>query len=346
MNKGIDLATGEWINFMNSGDWFTESDIVEKIFLNNQYIDIDVIYGNYTQINGKKEKLENIAGENIGDLEQGPIYRHNASFVRIAVHRNFLFDVSKTKKFTYALDFYCIFSMYTAGKRFIKVNINIATFQVEGTSNHPIKNIYYNYRIVSEFCHKPKLFFRFLFHVLIIILHKFILFAYMYRFLAFYIGNYIIPYIPVWLIRKLFYKSMGMKIGKGTVINMAQYFSDMRKVTIGCNTHINRQCYFESRSRIYIGNKVSISHKVTFITGSHDVRSKYFYGFGRPILIKDYVWIGVNATILQGVTIGEGAVVGAGAVVTKDVEPYTIVAGVPAKKFDNTGGGGGGIRPN
>jgi acetyltransferase-like isoleucine patch superfamily enzyme len=341
MNKGVDLATGDWINFMNSGDDFTEKVAVEKIFLNNTYTDIDVVYGNCTQINSKKEKIEEIAGENTGDLIKGPIYRHGASFVKTAVHKDFLFDISKTKKFTYSLDFYCIFSMYAAGKRFIKVNVNIVTFSVEGMSNHPIKNVYYNYRIVSEFYHKPKLFFRFLFHMLIIILHRFVLFAYIYRFLSFYVGNYIIPYIPAWFIRKLFYKCMGMKIGKGAVINMAQYFSDIRKVTVGCNTHINRQCYFESRARVYIGNKVSISHKVTFITGSHDVKSKYFYGFGRPIVVKDYAWIGVNATILQGVTIGEGAVVGAGAVVTKDVDPYTIVAGVPARKIDNRG-----VRPN
>ena len=50
----------------------------------------------------------------------------------------------------------------------------------------------------------------------------------------------------------------------------------------------------------------------------------------KPIRIEDKVWIGANVTILQGVTIGEGAIVAAGAVVTKDVEPRTVVGGVPA----------------
>lgn len=50
-----------------------------------------------------------------------------------------------------------------------------------------------------------------------------------------------------------------------------------------------------------------------------------------PIFIDDYVWIGVGAIVLQGVKIGKGAVIAAGSVVTKDIEPYSIVAGVPAK---------------
>ena len=52
-----------------------------------------------------------------------------------------------------------------------------------------------------------------------------------------------------------------------------------------------------------------------------------------PIIFEDDVWIGANAIILSGVTIGEGAIIGAGSVVTKNVEPYTIFAGNPAKKI-------------
>lgn len=75
-----------------------------------------------------------------------------------------------------------------------------------------------------------------------------------------------------------------------------------------------------------------IGHNVVLATINHDLlpqnNRKNHYA---PIKIGNHVWIGSNATVLSGVTIGEWAVVAAGAVVTKDVPPYTMVGGVPAK---------------
>lgn len=82
-----------------------------------------------------------------------------------------------------------------------------------------------------------------------------------------------------------------------------------------------------------LNNNISISHYVKIVTGSHNIQSNSFDGKFKPICIDDYAWIGIGATILQGVKIGKGAVVCAGAIVTKDVLPYEIVAGVPAKKI-------------
>lgn len=66
-------------------------------------------------------------------------------------------------------------------------------------------------------------------------------------------------------------------------------------------------------------------------TMEHDPQDPYFRAQGAPVIIEDYAWISCRVTIMPGVTIGKGAVVAAGAVVTKDVPPYAIVAGVPAK---------------
>ena len=75
-----------------------------------------------------------------------------------------------------------------------------------------------------------------------------------------------------------------------------------------------------------------IGPKVNLITINHDVNPENSSAtYGRPIVIEDKVWIGINSTILPGVKIGYGAIVGAGSVVTKDVPPYAIVGGVPAK---------------
>ena len=78
-------------------------------------------------------------------------------------------------------------------------------------------------------------------------------------------------------------------------------------------------------------NNISISHRVVIMTGTHDYKSPTFDFMTTQVEIDDYAWIGVNVTIIGNVHIGKGAVVCAGAVVNKDVEPYTVVAGVPAK---------------
>jgi maltose O-acetyltransferase len=87
------------------------------------------------------------------------------------------------------------------------------------------------------------------------------------------------------------------------------------------------------RGKIFIGNSVSISFGVKLITGSHKVNSESFFGEFKPININDYVWIGAGAIVLPGCSIGRGAVVAAGSVVTKNVDAYSVVAGIPARKI-------------
>lgn len=83
---------------------------------------------------------------------------------------------------------------------------------------------------------------------------------------------------------------------------------------------------------ITIGNGVLIGHNVVLATLNHDpAPARRAWLHPAPIVIGDRVWIGSNATVLPGVTIGDGAIVAAGAVVTKDVAPNTVVAGVPAR---------------
>lgn len=100
---------------------------------------------------------------------------------------------------------------------------------------------------------------------------------------------------------------------------------------IGTNSRING-CHISASERIIIGKNVRISQYVLIMDNDfHQVTDHFADGKKNPIIIEDDVWIAAKATILKGVTIGKGAVVAAGAVVTKDVKPYTVVAGVPAK---------------
>lgn len=86
-----------------------------------------------------------------------------------------------------------------------------------------------------------------------------------------------------------------------------------------------------SAAKITIGTKVAISREAFICTASHDITKPNRPLVTAPITICDGVWIGARAIVLPGVTIGEGAIIAAGAVVTKDVEPWTVVGGNPAK---------------
>lgn len=146
------------------------------------------------------------------------------------------------------------------------------------------------------------------------------------------------------MIRELF-GSVGtnVSVGDGTIIG----FGD--NIHVGNNVSINYRCILNDCNSIVIGNDVLIAPGVQMNTASHPTRlserltpdwnqvsGEYRWcTFAKPIIVGDGCWIGANATIIGGVTIGDGAVVVAGAVVTKDVEPNTMVGGVPARKIKN-----------
>lgn len=111
------------------------------------------------------------------------------------------------------------------------------------------------------------------------------------------------------------------------------FYTDFGKnITVGEGVFINACCHFQDHGGVTIGDGCQIGHNVVFATLDHSlVPEDRQTTCPAPIVLGKNVWIGANATILQGVTIGDNAVVGAGAVVTKDVEANTVVGGVPAK---------------
>lgn len=124
----------------------------------------------------------------------------------------------------------------------------------------------------------------------------------------------------------------GMKIGANSALWAGNRFNVADTVTIGRNTIIGPDNVFLARGGITIGDNVNLSGFGFFISQTHDAHGHdYQPTVMAPIVICDHVWVATNATILPGVTIGAGAVVAAGSVVTKNVEPWTIVAGNPAR---------------
>ena len=106
-----------------------------------------------------------------------------------------------------------------------------------------------------------------------------------------------------------------------------------QNIHVGDNFHADYNCTMLDLAEIHIGNNCLIGPDVGIYTAGHrlEPEGRMLDVYGLPIAIGNDVWIGGHSTILPGVSIGDGAVVAAGAVVTKDVEPNTIVGGVPAK---------------
>ena len=133
-------------------------------------------------------------------------------------------------------------------------------------------------------------------------------------------------------IREIMTKLTGKKIDD-TFRMFPPFYTDFGKnITIGKNVFINSGCHFQDQGGIEIGDGCLIGHNVVLATINHDLypennRINHY----APIKLGKSVWVGSNATILSGVTVGDWAVVAAGAVVTRDVPPFTIVGGVPAK---------------
>ena len=140
-------------------------------------------------------------------------------------------------------------------------------------------------------------------------------------------------HMPLWTIRKLVFTLAGVKIGQGTTIHMGTKFFNPQGVSVGEDTMIGDRAFLDGREKLIIGSHVDIASEVMVYNSQHDINDEYFRAINAKVEIGDYVFIGPRSIILPGVTIGRGAIVAAGAVVTRDVDDYKMVGGVPAKEI-------------
>lgn len=125
-------------------------------------------------------------------------------------------------------------------------------------------------------------------------------------------------------------KLLGLKISSPCFIDRGFRFIKPKNIVIGANCsfgHYNKIWAFD---KVTIGDYVQTALGLTIVAGGHNI-GNYEPLPNQAVVIEGENWIGANVTILGGVTIGRGAIIGAGALVNKDILPYTIAGGVPAK---------------
>lgn len=143
----------------------------------------------------------------------------------------------------------------------------------------------------------------------------------------------VVAHLPIMALRMFAYRLLGVSMSRArpaAIMRHTEVWS-ARKLAIGEGSVIGRHALIDARGHISIGRDVNISSYCRFQSAKHVVDDPDFVAAFEPITVGDRAWIGMGATVLGGVSIGEGAVVAAGAVVTKDVEPYEVVGGVPAR---------------
>lgn len=126
-------------------------------------------------------------------------------------------------------------------------------------------------------------------------------------------------------------RALGLRIDPDAVLYQWRDLREPRGIEIGPGTVIGHWATIDGRRGVRIGASVNLSSEVALWTLQHDPDDRAFGVRGGPIVIEDHAWVSFRATVLPGVRIGRGAVVAAGSVVTKDVEEFTIVGGIPAK---------------
>ncbi len=142
---------------------------------------------------------------------------------------------------------------------------------------------------------------------------------------------HLVGLLPSHYLRRFFYRMAGIRIGKGSTIHMGCRFYEPKNIEIGEDSIIGESAILDGRDKLIIGNHVAIATNVMIFNSQHEINDEYFSASIAPVLIEDYVFIGPGVIIQPGVKIGKGAIIAAGAVVTKDVPPFALVGGVPAK---------------
>lgn len=149
--------------------------------------------------------------------------------------------------------------------------------------------------------------------------------------LNWWICNSVLSSIPCISLRSFGLRLLGMNLASNVRFYQEFHIRNPKGISIGEGVSIGPKVLLDGRKGLKIGRSVVIAYEAIIWTLNHDYNDVHFCGKGAPVVIDDYAWICSRSMILPGIKIGKGAVVASGAIVTKDVPPYSVVAGIPAK---------------
>ena len=337
-NKGINVAKGELIGLLNADDMYHKTAISKAVEAYSLFGDETLLYGtckfiSKNSINGTNSKIFDKK-----NLIRGFNFVHTTCFVPKKIYDKIgLFD----EKFKIAVDGEFLLRCYLSGVQFEQTS-TITYMQTGGVSDRSAKVGYFEYldllyerKVISSYQLSKQKFIYKCYHPF----RKFIKSSVLRYFLRqgkhfmVYFSNMIYNYIPSFTLKNILLRFLGIEIGRRSYIHPKTVIYWRGNLKIGDNTVINPDSILDNRSSIIIGNNVAISHGVRIYTNGHDIHSPYADMIGKGVEIGDYSFIFSNVLVMPGVRLGKGSVVYAGSVVTKDVEPFTVVAGNPAKKI-------------
>lgn len=140
-----------------------------------------------------------------------------------------------------------------------------------------------------------------------------------------------IPWLPSKMLRNRLFRLCGVKASKDVHFYPGLSIRNPKGLVIEDGASLGPRCLLDARCGLTIRKNAVIAYDAIIWSLNHDYNDEKFCGKGASTEIGEYAWICSRSIVLPGIKIGEGAIVASGAIVTKDVPPYSIVAGVPAR---------------
>jgi hypothetical protein len=149
MNKGIQMATGDWINFMNSGDRFSDDQVLHDVFFSKDFFNVSVIYGSWKVFYPATKRVQSRKAPSHLDLNYGSQFCHQASFIKTTVHKEFPYSLEES----IVADFSFFFTLWKKGEVFQLIDRDVCIIEAGGVSDKKRGQVIRSWRMIV----KPKL---------------------------------------------------------------------------------------------------------------------------------------------------------------------------------------------